>query len=169
MCFTQREETLTSNFVDPSHSLPLPGGVSLRGARSDERWLIRRRILREGLDPTKLDWRKFVMAEGTDGAILGFAQMKDWGEGVREFGSLVVEPESRGQGIGAAILAHFLETFPRPVYLFCGGHNVSYYLRFGFHRLKQETEVPGPLRRKWRVARFFSRLLRANVALMVIE
>lgn len=160
---------MTSSFADPSQSLPRPAGVSLRPARRDERWLIRRRILREGLDPTKLDWRKFVMAQGEDGAILGFAQMKDWGEGVREFGSLVVEPESRGQGIGAGILAHFLDAFPRPVYLFCGGHNVSYYLRFGFRRLKQDREVPGPLRRKWRIAGFFSRLFRAQVALMVIE
>lgn len=147
----------------------MPPEFFLRPARRDERWLIVRRVLREGLDPTKLDWRKFVMAESPDGAVLGFAQMKDWGDGVREFGSLVVEPEVRGQGIGGALLEHLLAAYPRPVYLFCGGHNVSYYLRFGFRRLKRESEIPGPLQRKWRVAGFFSRLFKANVALMVIE
>ena len=143
--------------------------LALRPARRDERWLIFRRILRERLDPTKLEWQRFVMAEAEDGAILGFAQMKDWGEGVREFGSLVVEPEARGQGIGGKLIAHFVAEFPRPIYLFCGGHNVAYYLRFGFRRLKKESEVPGPLQKKWRTAQFFSRLLKANVALMVIE
>ncbi|MBX3049944.1 MAG: GNAT family N-acetyltransferase [Caldilineaceae bacterium] len=143
--------------------------LCLRPASREERWLIVRRILREKLDPTKLDWRKFVVAEDANGAILGFAQMKDWGQGVREFGSLVVEAESRGQGIGGKLLAHFLDEFPRPVYLFCGGHNVAYYLRFGFRRLKQEYEIPGPLQHKWRMAQFFSRLFKANVALMVIE
>lgn len=149
--------------------VPSPSPLSLRPARRDERWLIVLRVLREGLDPTKLDWHKFVMAEAPGGAILGFAQMKDWGEGVREFGSLVVEPAARGQGIGGALLEHFLAAYPRPVYLFCGGHNVSYYLRFGFRRLKRNDEVPGPLQRKWRMAGFISRILRAHVALMVIE
>lgn len=146
-----------------------PISPRLRSARQDERWLIFRRILRERLDPTKLEWQKFVMAEAADGTILGFAQMKDFGQGVREFGSLVVEPESRGQGIGGQLLTHFLAEFPRPVYLFCGGHNVAYYLRFGFRRVKREREIPGPLQRKWRTAQFFSRLFKANVALMVLE
>lgn len=153
----------------PDDSVEIRPAVSLRPARQDERRLIIRRVLREGLDPTKLEWRKFVMAEAPDGAVLGFAQMKDWGDGVREFGSLVVEPEVRGQGIGGVLLEHFLAAYPRPIYLFCGGHNVSYYLRFGFRRLKRESEIPGPLQRKWRLASFFSRLFRANVALMVIE
>ena len=143
--------------------------VSLRPARQDERWLIVRRVLHERLDPTKLKWQRFVMAEAADGAILGFAQMKDWGEGVREFGSLVVDPERRGQGIGGALITHFVDEFPHPIYLFCGGHNVSYYLRFGFRRLKRDSEIPGPLQQKWRTAQFLSRLLKANVALMVIE
>ena len=153
----------------PDQSAAARPAVALRPARQDERWLIARRILREQLDPTKLDWQRFVMAEDTNGALLGFAQMKDWGQGVREFGSLVVEPEARGQGVGGALIAHFVTEFPHPIYLFCGGHNVAYYLRFGFRRLKKEGEVPGPLQRKWRTAQFFSRLFKANVALMVIE
>lgn len=143
--------------------------MSLRPARREERWLIARRILREGLDPTKLDWRRFVMAEGADGAILGFAQMKEFATGTREFGSLVVEPEVRGQGIGGALVAHFLAEFPRPIYLFCGLHNVSYYRRFGFRRLPADVELPEALQRKWRMARFFVRVFKVKVAAMVLE
>ena len=143
--------------------------VSLRPARRDERWLIVRRVLRERLDPTKLKWQRFVMAEGADGAILGFAQMKDWGEGVREFGSLLVEPAARGQGIGGKLLVHFLEKYPRPVYLFCGSHNVAYYQRFGFRRLPADVELPVPLRKKWQMARFMVRVFKAKVAVMVLD
>jgi predicted N-acetyltransferase YhbS len=109
------------------------------------------------------------MAEGGDGQILGFAQMKDFGEGVREFGSLVVEPESRGLGIGAALTVHFLAEFPRPIYLFCGIHNVRYYQRFSFRRLPVDVILPGPLQGKWRMAQFFMRVFKVKVAVMVLE
>jgi N-acetylglutamate synthase-like GNAT family acetyltransferase len=138
----------------------------IRPAQSQDAKLIRRRIWRERLDPTKLDWRKFVVAEAPDGAILGFAQMKDLGGGIREFGSLVVEPAHRGQGIGGALLRYFLERFPLPIYLMCGHHRVSYYRRFGFSVL-QPSEMPTRLRWKWRVGTFFARLAGAQVAVMV--
>lgn len=155
--------------IRPEPSAEGQPSVSLRPARQEERWLIVRRILREGLDPTKLDWRRFVMAEGADGAILGFAQMKQFSTGEREFGSLVVEPEARGQGIGGKLLAHFLGTFPRPIYLFCGLHNVGYYRRFGFRLLPADVELPGDLQRKWRMARFFVRVFKVKVAAMVMD
>jgi len=139
----------------------------LHPARRQDRWLILRRILGEGLDPTKLNWRRFVVAEDDEGRVVGFAQMKELGAGVREFGSLVVEPERRGQGVGGALIAHFLDTSPHPIYLLCGLHNVNYYRRFGFRRL-QEEEMPAPLRRKWRRGRFFARLLKTDVAAMAI-
>ncbi len=146
-----------------------PASPRLRPARQDERWLIIRRVLRERLDPTKLKWQRFMMAEDASGQILGFAQMKDFGEGVREFGSLVVELEARGLGIGGALTNHFLAAFPRPVYLFSGIHNVRYYQRFGFRRLPMDTPLPGPLQGKWRMARFFMRVFKVKVAVMVIE
>jgi N-acetylglutamate synthase-like GNAT family acetyltransferase len=124
-----------------------------------------RRILREGLDPSKLDWRRFVVAEDGAGQVVGIAQMKDLGGGVQEFGSLVVEPSVRGQGVGVALLHHLVDPAPRPVYLVCGGHNVTYYQRFGFRRLRPE-QMPPPLLRKWRLANFFAHLFRVQVAVM---
>ncbi len=46
----------------PMANSPAPA-FHLRPARADEAKLIRQRIWRERLDPTRLDWRKFVMAE----------------------------------------------------------------------------------------------------------
>lgn len=141
---------------------------TIRRAERTDRWLIVRRILREGLDPSKLDWRRFVVAQAEDGAVLGIAQMKDLGDGVQEFGSLIVEANARGQGIGAALIGHLVEPSTAPVYLLCGQRNVAYYLRFGFRELL-ETEMPAPLRRKWRAGNFFARRLGSRVAAMIFE
>lgn len=141
---------------------------TIRPAVQRERWLIIRRILREGLDPTKLDWRRFVVAEAEDATILGFAQMKDLGQGVQEFGSLVVESSVRGQGIGGALLHFLVDGAITPVYLLCGERNVEYYRRFGFREM-DEIEMPAPLRRKWRAGNFFARRLGQRVAAMVYE
>lgn len=146
----------------------LPVHFTIRHAEKADRWLIIRRILREGLDPTKLDWRRFVVAETEAGKILGIAQMKDLGDGVQEFGSLIVEPTARGQGIGAALIRDQVDASTVPVYLLCGERNVGYYLRFGFRELL-ESEMPAPLRRKWRAGNFFARRLNTRVAAMIFD
>jgi N-acetylglutamate synthase-like GNAT family acetyltransferase len=141
--------------------------IKIRPARRDERGLLIRRIFREGLDPTKLDWRRFVVAEGADGSVLGFAQMKDLGQGVQEFGSLIVEPHVRGQGIGRALLFHLTGSTAAPTYLLCAYDNVTYYHRFGFHEIDVD-QMPVPLRRKWRTGNFFARLFGKRVSAMVL-
>jgi amino-acid N-acetyltransferase len=145
-----------------------PIHFTIRDAEKADRWLIIRRILREGLDPTKLDWRRFVVAETEAGEVLGIAQMKDLGDSVQEFGSLVVEPAARGQGIGAVLIRHLAGASTAPVYLLCGERNVDYYLRFGFRELL-ESEMPAPLRRKWRAGNFFARRLGTRVAAMIFN
>ena len=145
-----------------------PIHVTIRSAEKADRWLIIRRVLREGLDPTKLDWRRFVVAETEAGEILGIAQMKDLGDSVQEFGSLIVEAAARGQGIGAALIRHLVSASTAPVYLLCGERNVDYYLRFGFRELL-ESEMPAPLRRKWRAGNFFARRLGTRVAAMIFD
>lgn len=151
-----------------------PPSVHLRPARREEARLIRRRVMREGLDPTKLDWRKFVMAESSHearagGAILGFAQMKQLGGGVREFGSLVVEPDRRRQGIGGLLIRHFQTTHPLPIYLVCESRRVAYYSTFGFRVLPTAKEMPASLRFKWRAGRLLGRLMKFRIEAMIYD
>ncbi|RME63468.1 MAG: N-acetyltransferase [Caldilineae bacterium] len=150
--------------TDASSAAPLPW--TLRPAQKHERWLIWRRILREGLDPTAVKWQRFTVAAAPDGSVLGFAQVKPLAGGVREFGSLVVEPHVRGRGVGAALVKHFLACTEPPVYLMCGLHNISYYRRFGF-RIVEPADLPPALYRKWRIGSFFARLVHSRVAVMV--
>ena len=145
----------------------------LRPARADEAKLIRQRILRERLDPTRLDWRKFVMAEGlgadSPGKVLGFAQMKHLGGGVQEFGSLVVEPDQRRQGVGQALVHHFTGEFSKPIYLVCESRRVAYYSKFGFRVMDDPLAMPGGLRKKWRFGRTLGKLLGFRIEAMEYE
>lgn len=140
--------------------------VFLRAARRDDRWLILRRVLRESLDPTSLQWQRFVLAEDARGQVVGFAQLKDLGQGVREFGSLVVEESVRRQGIGGALIRHFQWTAPLPLYLLCALPRVRYYRKFGYRRLTDPAQMPDPLRKKWQLGMFFARLVGQQVAVM---
>jgi amino-acid N-acetyltransferase len=137
----------------------------VRPARASEGCLIRRRVWREGLDPTTLDWRRFVVAVTGDEQVVGFAQVKDLGRSVHEFGSLVVEPAWRGLGVGGTLVHALRARHGSPLYLLCGAHNVAYYRSFGFHTLPVE-EMPRPLRRKWRIGNALARLVGRQVAAM---
>lgn len=150
-----------------------PVRFRLRPALRQDAPLIRRRVMREGLDPTKLDWRKFVVAEAPErtgaAAILGFAQMKRLRGDVREFGSLVVEPDLRRQGVGGALIRHFQETFPRPIYLVCERRRVRYYRKFGFRVMDDPKEMPASLRFKWRAGNLLGRLMGFRIEAMVFD
>ena len=149
----------------------------LRPARADEAKLIRQRILRERLDPTRLDWRKFVMAEAMGdhgggekaGSILGFAQMKRLSGHVQEFGSLVVEPDQRRQGVGEALVRYFTGEFPKPIYLVCESRRVAYYSKFGFRVMDDPAAMPGGLRKKWRFGRTLGKFLGFRIEAMEYE
>lgn len=145
----------------------------LRPARADEAKLIRQRIWRERLDPTRLDWRKFVMAEGMGAdaqpMILGFAQMKRLRGGVQEFGSLVVERDYRRQGVGEALIRHFTQEFAKPIYLVCESRRVAYYSKFGFRVMDDPQAMPGGLRKKWRIGRTLGKFLGFRIEAMEYE
>ena len=103
-------------------------------------------VLREGLDPSTLRWQNFIVAQDEAGVIAGIAQIKPYTD-CREFGSLVVQPEYRRQGVGAMLIEHALAGEAGDVYLLCGVHRVPYYSKFGFVEIAHDA-APGTLRRK---------------------
>lgn len=111
-------------------------------------------VLREGLDPSTLRWPNFIVAQDDAGAIAGIAQIKPYRD-CREFGSLVVLPQFRRQGIGAMLIEHALENEAGDVYLVCGVHRVPYYRKFGFVEINRD-DAPRTLRRKLRIVGLFS-------------
>ncbi len=113
-------------------------------------------IFREGLDPSILDWRNFIVAvdEAKADDIIGVAQVKPYAD-CREFGSLAVKLAYREQGIGARLVRALLEREPGDVYLLCRDARESYYAKFGFVLIDRQA-APKTLQKKMSVARLFS-------------
>lgn len=127
--------------------------ITLRPAVAGDISVIRSMILREGLDPSTVDWRHFIVA--TDGAkIVGMAQVKAYAD-CREFGSLAVSAAYRKRGIGAQLVRMLMEREAGAVYLLCRESRVPYYSKFGFEVIEPEA-APKTLRTKLRFARLFS-------------
>ena len=128
--------------------------IVTRPAAADDQAVIRRMILAARLDPTTLNWRNFLLAvDDASGAIVGCAQIKRYRD-CDEFGSLVVLPGQRGQGIGARLLRELVERERGPVHLVCVERMAAYYERFGFRRITI-AESPRTLKLKQLVPRLF--------------
>ena len=118
----------------------------IRNAEEDELDAIRDLILHAGINPTKLDWRNFLVAESEDGEFLGCGQVKQHADGSEELASLAVEKEHQGRGIGSALISALLEQHPGRLYLMCQASMGALYERYGFQTI-DEAEMPTYFRR----------------------
>jgi predicted N-acetyltransferase YhbS len=114
----------------------------IRPALESESTQIKELIHLVGINPTGLDWRRFVVAVDGQGQVIGCGQVKPHGRDVLELASIAVLPEHRGRGIARKVIEALLEKTPRPLYLMCMAHNGPMYERFGFRAM-----APGELPR----------------------
>jgi N-acetylglutamate synthase-like GNAT family acetyltransferase len=91
-----------------------------------------------GINPTGLDWKRFVVAVNPDGQVIACGQIKPHGREIRELASIAVRPEYRGQGLARAVIEMLLLENPKPLYLMCISHNSPMYEKFGFQVLPLE-------------------------------
>ncbi len=138
--------------------------VRLRRASEADQQLIWRLVRRECLNPRDLQWQNFLIAE-VDGVVVGIGQVRSHAH-CKELGSLVVVPEYRGKGVGAALIAALEARAGYPLYLMCGLHNIAYYRRFGYEVVGEADIPPGLLPPAW-VMRLLARLFGIRVAVMV--
>lgn len=109
-------------------------------------------IFEVGINPTALDWRRFLVAKTVEGDVfIGCGQLKPHGDGTTEMSSIAVTPAWRKQGVASAIIQKLMVDGPRPLYLTCLGHNGPFYEKFGFRRLAPD-ELPKYFRRLSKVA-----------------
>lgn len=130
---------------------------TLRAAVQKDAPAIRKLIWRVRINPTRLDWRRFVVAEGEKGQVLGCGQIKPHRDGSRELASIAVQPEAQGEGIASAIIRHLIATEPPPLYLICASPLSAFYPRFGFVELLP-AEMPPELRQSWQLVNGLKRI-----------
>ncbi|RME43810.1 MAG: GNAT family N-acetyltransferase [Chloroflexi bacterium] len=128
---------------------------------------IRAIVRRERLDPTQLKVENFIVAEAVQAGrprIIGCGQMRRY-PGAQELGSLVVEPDWRGRGVGAALVRYLLAGTTSDVYLECRAQLASYYQQLGFE-LVGWTDLPAALKLKFGLGRLLSLLPGASIVAM---
>ena len=130
--------------------------ITLRRATAADAPVIRRLIHAERLNPFGLNWRRFWLAMGEDGRVIGCGQVKPHRDGSRELASIVVLPAWRKRGAASTIIRQLLTENPPPLYLTCRAELTGFYARFGFAVVENPAELPPYF---WRIAKVF-RLLR---------
>jgi N-acetylglutamate synthase-like GNAT family acetyltransferase len=85
-----------------------------------------------GINPTGLDWKRFIVAVTENGQVIGCGQIKPHGNHIHELASIAVNPEHQGKGIAREVIEMLLGKSPRPLYLMCMSHNGLMYEKFGF-------------------------------------
>lgn len=130
---------------------------------------IRHLVRQERLNPTGLDWRRFIVATDSSGALIGCGQIKTHRDGSRELASIVVTPEWRSQGAARAIIEQLLNIHPIPLFLTCRAGLIPFYEKYGFKTLNME-EMPPYFRRISRLMNALMPILRGEgLAVMALE
>jgi N-acetylglutamate synthase-like GNAT family acetyltransferase len=140
----------------------------LRPARKEDAAAIRRLIHLVGINPTGLDWQRFVLAVDPHDRMAGCAQVKPHGDGTRELASLAVQSAYRGQGVARRLIEYLLAHHPPPLYLTCRSRLQPFYEKFGFQVVSPQA-LPPYFRRIARLAAFFGRGLASPDGLRVMR
>ncbi len=104
----------------------------VRPALESESTQIKDLINLVGINPSGLDWKRFIVAVNAEGQVIGCGQIKPHGGDIRELASIAVVPDFRGRGIARAVIEILLRESPKPLYLMCIAHNGPMYEKFGF-------------------------------------
>jgi len=119
---------------------------NLRAANSEDFPAIKRLIHLVQINPTGLDWRRFVVAVDGSGRLLGCGQLKPHGRGIVELASIAVEPTDRNKGVARAVIDYLINQAPRPLYLTCLSNMGVFYEKWGFRSVSMD-EMPAYFRR----------------------
>jgi len=110
----------------------------IRPALESESAQIKALINLVGINPTGLDWKRFIVAVNAEGQVISCGQLKPHGADILELASIGTLPEYRGQGVARAIMEELLRKSPRPLYLMCIAHNGPMYEKFGFQTIENK-------------------------------
>jgi N-acetylglutamate synthase-like GNAT family acetyltransferase len=109
--------------------------IQIRAAQESESTPIRDLIHLVGINPTGLDWKRFIVAVNAEGQVIACGQIKPHGADIQEMASIATHPDHRGKGLARKIIDALLKESARPMYLMCIAHNGPMYEKFGFKAL----------------------------------
>jgi N-acetylglutamate synthase-like GNAT family acetyltransferase len=125
--------------------------ITVRRAREEDQPVITAMVRGARLNPSGLDWRRFVVAE-LDGQTVGVAQLRRYSDGATELASLVVDPDKRGHGIATHMIDALLTGEQEPVYTLIDRRFVEHFTRWGFAPV-EPSQLPRSVSRGYRIGR----------------
>lgn len=142
--------------------------IPLRKAGPQDAGTIRRLVRQAGINPTGLDWRRFMVGISPTGEVIGCAQLKPHPDGSIELASLVTHPDWRGQGIARRLVEYFQASGVSPLYLMCRSGLGPFYARFGFTQV-DHAALSAYFRRIQRIVGALARLRAGGETLLVMR
>ncbi len=122
-------------------------GVRIRRAAAQDQDAIRALVRAERLNPTGLDWPRFVVACDGD-RLVGAVQLRRHRDGSQELGSLVVAPAWRGQGLAGRLIDALLAGVDREVHMITQRRHAAHFARWGFNPV-WALRAPAAVRLNW--------------------
>jgi N-acetylglutamate synthase-like GNAT family acetyltransferase len=119
---------------------------TIKPASEDDFKDIRSLVRIARINPTGLDWRRFLVAVTSSGEVVGCGQVKPHGKVILEIASIAVSPDHQGKGIASSIIEQIIDNHPMPLYLMCRSSLEGFYGKFGFFPLARH-EMPNYYRR----------------------
>jgi N-acetylglutamate synthase-like GNAT family acetyltransferase len=140
----------------------------IRAAQESEFAQIKNLIHEVGINPSGLDWKRFVVAVNDEGRVISCGQFKPHIGDILELASIGTLPEYERQGLASAIVTELLKTPTRPLYLMCMEHNGSFYERFGFRSI-DEDEMPKYFRRLKKLFKVADVVMQSGEDLLIMK
>ena len=141
---------------------------SIRPAQHSDFSRIRALIHQVHINPTGLDWQRFVIATTPQDELVGCGQIKRHKDGSYELASIAVVPKWRGRGAARKIIDHLLASYPGTLYLTCRASLGPFYERFGFCAVS-ENEMTPYFRRLSRLAKIIGGMFTRNEGMLVMK
>jgi N-acetylglutamate synthase-like GNAT family acetyltransferase len=141
---------------------------TIRAAQESESAQIKDLINLVGINPSGLDWKRFVVAVTPEGKVISCGQLKPHGADILELASIATHPDYERKGLGSAIILELLKTPTRPLYLMCMEHNGSLYERFGFRAIEID-DMPKYFRRIKKLFNIADVVMRSGEDLLIMK
>jgi N-acetylglutamate synthase-like GNAT family acetyltransferase len=143
-------------------------GFYIQPATPEHSNAIRKLVNESGINPTGLDWQRFLVALTPEGEFIGCGQIKPHADGAMELASIAVTPAWRSRGVARAIIEALLASQADDLYLMCQSTLGPLYEKFGFHAIV-EPEMPTYFRRVSKLAGVVANLRLVNETLLVMR
>lgn len=140
----------------------------IRPATEDEAAAIQKLVRSSGINPTGLDWRRFLVAVSDEETLIGCGQIKPHADGSQELASIAVAPDWRRRGVGRALIEALLDQQDGDLYLMCQSSLGPLYEKFGFSAI-EEPQMPTYFRRISKLAGLLEHLRSRGESLLIMH